>query len=301
MSKVMKIVHERIVEKMEEAIENGKNPIWKKGWKSGTINHFSGHEYRGINTLLLDPGEYITFKQIQEMQKKNPDKKIKLKKGSKSEIVVYWLWYKLKKDGEVVLDHNDEPKMFAKPFYYRVFNIEDVDGLTPRLTNENIKDHKEAYKIVEDYSTREGVVINEVKGENSAFYRPATDSITVPSKNQFKSIDSFYKTLFHELVHSTGAKNRLDRFEPGTTFGSQSYSKEELVAEIGSAMLLAESGMELDEDSLENSVAYLKGWLSVIKEDVNLIISASQQSQKATDLILNRKFEEEKDGKGEVA
>lgn len=285
MSKVYEIINNRIIEKLEEALENGDKPIWKQKWIGGTVNYVTRHQYRGINALLLEPGEYITFKQIKKLQEKN--QKIKLKKGSKSEIVVYWSWYKLKKDGEVVLDENGNEKTYAKPFYYRVFNIKDVEGLESKFSiNEDKVGNDEIDSRINDYANKEGVVIEEVQGSNRAYYSPGEDKVVVPNKNQFESIDSFYMTLLHELVHSTGHSKRLNRFEPGTSFGDHSYSKEELVAEIGANLIAGKLGIDIDQN-MDNSVAYIQGWLSVLKNDKNFITVAMQEAQKAADLILD--------------
>lgn len=290
-NKVYQIVHERILKKLEEAVESGDSN-WRKSWVGGKRNHVTGHEYRGVNQLLLEPGEYITFKQIQAIQKKNKD--VYLRKGSKSEIVVYWVWYKQKKNGEVVLDKNGNEKKYAKPLYYRVFNINDVEGLEPKFILKQNKEEsiKEAEEVIKDYSERESVTIKEITGENRAFYSIGKDQVTIPDRKQFFSIEEFYRVLFHELIHSTGDSNRLKRFGIGEShlFGSESYSKEELVAEIGSNFLIASVGLEYEEN-LDNSIAYLKSWYKNIKEDPNLIISASQQAQKASDLVLGTVFE----------
>lgn len=123
-------------------------------------------------------------------------------------------------------------------------------------------------------------------GSNSAYYSPYDDSVTLPDKIQFDSEVSYYSVVFHELIHSTGHKSRLDRIR-STSFGSDAYSAEELVAEIGSSMLMSESGIELDE-TFQNSVSYINSWLKVLKSDNRMIITAAAQAEKAVDLILGR-------------
>lgn len=297
MSKVYEIISEEIIDRLEEAIETGDVAPWQKGWVAGTINHYTGREYRGINLLTLEPGEYLTFNQIKKLQslKKNKDKKIKLKKGSKSKKVVFWHWFKVKNKNvseEEALDEEDF-KVFAKPYYSNVFNIEDVEGLEPRLKFREEKETNYVQEIedaIKDYSEREGVSIEESKGGGSAYYNLATDSITIPSRVQFKNDREFYHTLFHELIHSSGAENRLNRFslaDGSAIFGSASYSKEELVAEIGANMLMAHFGLELEDGDVDNSISYLRGWLSKIKDDMKLVVHASQQAQKAVEYILD--------------
>jgi antirestriction protein ArdC len=109
----------------------------------------------------------------------------------------------------------------------------------------------------------------------------------LPRKEAFKSEPEYYSTLLHEATHSTGAKKRLDRFGNGTydhSFGSQDYSKEELVAEMGSAFLCAKAG--ISQPVLENQEAYIKGWLKALENDARLVISAGSKAQKAYDHIL---------------
>lgn len=291
---VMEIVNERIYEKLEKALENGEKAMWKKSWLGGTMNHVTKHEYRGINALLLEPGEYITFKQIQALQKKNPE--IKLKKGSKSEMVVFWKWYKIKEDGEDVLDGFGNPKKFAKPFYYKVFNVNDVDGIELSFNNKKNPSIDEIDKFVNNYAGKEEIVINHITGGNVASYNNIREVVTMPLIDQFESSDSYYMTLFHELTHSTGNKKRLNRDLTGK-FGSAAYSEEELIAEIGANLIAGEIGVEIDiETDEDNSIEYLKGWLSVLKNDLNMISRAMQQAQKAADYFIGREFgkEEEK-------
>jgi antirestriction protein ArdC len=104
----------------------------------------------------------------------------------------------------------------------------------------------------------------------------------------FDSAEEFYATSFHELVHSTGHKSRLDRPEithEGIML-ADSYSKEELVAEMGAAFLANICG--IDGKTFNNSVAYVQGWMKRIKDDKRLIVKAASQAQKAADFIQNK-------------
>lgn len=276
---VYKIVQQKIIERLEEAIENGGVAPWRKPWNSpAPKNYITKKEYRGINYILLEGGSYLTFKQIKDLQKKN--KEIKLKKGSKSSLVVYWNF--IKKE-----DEEGNEKEFPLLKYYNVFSIKDVEG----LEEENVERHNHepietAEELVNYY--RSEVPIYDKTVSDRAFYSIVKDTITMPKLSQFKDREEFYATLFHEMIHSTGNKKRFKRFEAGSdmAFGSESYSKEELVAEIGSNMLM--SKLQIDSpDNGENSTAYLLGWLNQIREDLTLITFASQQAQKACDYILS--------------
>ena len=114
------------------------------------------------------------------------------------------------------------------------------------------------------------------------------DYIQVPCREQYKDIMEFYSTLFHEMIHSTGHRDRLGRLDCGTKiagFGSEEYSKEELIAEIGSAFLMNHIGIETVK-TFKNSAAYIQNWLSVLKGDNRFIVSASSKAEKAMKYIL---------------
>jgi antirestriction protein ArdC len=126
-------------------------------------------------------------------------------------------------------------------------------------------------------------------GGNRAYYLPSQDKVQMPNREAFVSPDAYYSTLFHELTHSTGNASRLKRFdeESAHLFGSESYSKEELIAEFGAAFLCAESGI-VNESVMANQAAYIQGWLRALKNDKSLAIQAAQRAQRAADSILMR-------------
>ena len=162
-----------------------------------------------------------------------------------------------------------------------------MDGVKPlEEPFHEVEPIADADKVILDYVTREAINFNE-QASNEAYYSPSRDTIVVPMKEQYQHINEYYSTTFHELVHSTGHKNRLNRLETTAvaSFGSETYSKEELVAEIGSATIL--SALEIEtKRTFTNSVAYIQNWLNVLKNDNRFIISASSQAEKAVDYIL---------------
>ena len=113
----------------------------------------------------------------------------------------------------------------------------------------------------------------------------------MPRREAFDSPEFYYSVLFHELTHSTGAVNRLNRstLNQALKFGDTNYSKEELVAEMGSSFLSGHTGIE--QVTLNNSAAYLNSWIRTLKGDAKLVIVAAAAAQKATDYILNRQTE----------
>lgn len=264
---VYEIVTERIIEKLKQ----GEIP-WRKPWNSyPAVNWVTQKLYRGINQLLLEPGEYATWNQIKKAGGH-------VKKGAKSHMVTFWKLIEVKNEDE-------EGVVETIPFlrYYRVFNIKDCEGIESRRKVETF-DHdpiEEAEKIIEGYPDAPEITF----APGRAFYRPSDDIISIPEKSDFEQVEEYYSTIFHEMVHSTGHKKRLGR--NGVTklsaFGSHEYSKEELVAEIGAAMLCGLAGIE--QETLDNSAAYVQGWLKKLEGDSKFIVSAASQAQKAADYI----------------
>lgn len=266
---VYQIVTDRIIEKLEKGIAP-----WRRPWNASgiAVNWKTQKPYRGINTLLLEPGEYATFNQIKEAGGK-------VKKGAQSDIVVFWKW--LEKEDE---DTGEKVKI---PFlrYYRVFEINSqVEGLKSKRDVVEY-DHdpiEEAEKIFKSYP--ESPTYTYKSGR--AYYQPALDKINVPPLKDYKIPEEYYCTLFHEMIHSTGHRSRLARagIEEVAPFGSETYSREELVAEMGAAMLCGVAG--IDNSTIDNSANYIGGWLRALKDDKRLVVQAAAQAQKAADWIL---------------
>jgi antirestriction protein ArdC len=123
-------------------------------------------------------------------------------------------------------------------------------------------------------------------GQSKAYYQPAADTVTMPARQLFPQPEHYYSVLFHELTHSTGHPSRLDRatLRDLLAFGDTNYSKEELVAEMGAAYLCGVAG--ISNETVNNSAAYIQGWLSKLRNDSRLLIQAAAQAQKAADFIL---------------
>jgi len=224
--------------------------------------------------LLGRPGEYVTFKQCQAEGGK-------VRKGEKSSMVVFWKWIE-EKDPDT-----EEVKQIPFLRYFNVFHIDQCEGLTAKNTQElpgTANADQTAEAIIAGYIQTSGVRLSHEAGDQ-AFYRPSTDSITLPLLAQFKETAEYYSTAFHEMVHSTGHKTRLDRLKKTAFFGSEAYSKEELIAEIGAATLVNHAGLETSR-SFRNSAAYVQNWLQVLKNDKRFIVSAAGKAEKAVNLIL---------------
>ena len=277
-----KSVYEMVTERIIEQLEQGIIP-WQRPWhglQSGAYNRISNKPYSLLNQMLLKyDGEYASFKQWTDIGGK-------IKKGAKSEMVVFW---KIQQIEETKEDGTKEIKQIPLLRYYNVFHISQVDGVEPKETVQLhiLEPIAEAERIKQEYIEREHILISEII-TNKAFYSPSADYIQVPCKEQYVAIEEFYSTLFHEMVHSTGHKTRLDRLETGSKahFGSESYSKEELTAEIGSASILNMLGIETPK-TFRNSSAYIQSWLKVLRNDCKFIVSASGKAEKAVKYILN--------------
>lgn len=287
-------IYTEITDRIIAELEKGIIP-WEQPWtgtRDGAISYSTGTPYSLLNQMLLGkPGEYLTFKQIQTAGGR-------IKKGGKARMVVFWKWIqkeKTSKDGTPVRDSNGLPVCETIPFlrYYNVFHIDDCEGIEPKWTkeqlNDEIKPDDKAQKVLDDYLAAQGIPLVNEKG-NRAFYRPSTDEIHLPLLEQFKDIAEYYSTAFHEATHSTGHPKRLNRIslEIGVApFGSEDYSKEELVAEIGAASVLHELGMETSK-TFRNTAAYIQSWIRALKNDKRMIVSAAGKADKAVDMILNR-------------
>jgi len=307
-----KDVAAKVVDRIVDLINQGGALPWVKPWskKANTVEVIDGYkvitlqpqswnrkgvEYKGVN-MYLPGGEYITFNQCKTEGGT-------VKKGAHGYPVVYWNF----KECEVEnADGEKEVKKIPILKYYTVFNVKDCDGIEQKhfpapqvikipITHEEPIDgnrdlNKTAESIIADYIARAGNGF-EVKRDSvtdRAYYSPFGDYVSVPIREQYKTAEEYYSTLFHELGHSTGHATRLNRFTGSAacaSFGSQEYSREELVAEATAASVLNAIGME-SANSFRNSAAYIKSWAGHIKNDPMMYITAMTRAQAAFDLIV---------------
>lgn len=276
-------VYDMVTNRIIAELEKGQIP-WQKPWtgvRNGAYNRITKRPYSLLNQMLLQhTGEYATFKQWQDLGGH-------IRKGEKSEIVVFWKIFESKETD------SDTGKIEIKKIpllrYYNVFHISQVDGVEP-LALEQLNDEVEPIeagdKIITDYIDREHLNFIECKS-NKAYYSPSSDTVVVPLKEQCQLINEWYSIAFHEISHSSGHKSRLNRIQTGaiSAFGSQDYSKEELVAELSSATLMSVAGIETPK-TFRNSTAYIQNWLQVLRNDNKFIVSASSKAEKAVNYIL---------------
>jgi antirestriction protein ArdC len=283
--------YERITATLIQAIETTGELPWERPWKGAdhALSMSTRKPYRGVNqwvlglTAMATPGYtpwWGTYKQIEALGGQ-------VRKGEKSTPAILWKPFEKMVDGKV--------EKFMMMRVFSVFNAGQADGLPERFYTVpepgEIAEIPEAAAIFDGYTDRYSIPVN--RG-TAAFYTPATDAITLPPIESFVSSSSYYATAFHEAAHSTGHQTRLNR--PGVAdfdhFGSHQYSREELVAEMTSAMVAGVLEIEVAKTT-DNHVAYLKNWLNALKEDAQAVVWAAGRAQKAADLIFGLELEEE--------
>jgi antirestriction protein ArdC len=279
--------YELITNKIIEKMKTGQVP-WRKPWKfQPPRNLVSKRRYHGINFLLLTDNEYespyyVTFHQAKQLGGS-------IKKGEHGTPIVFWkLIETLEKSEE---NGEEKPKVIPYLQYSTVFNLSQTEGIdAPKDAPQPLNPIAVCENIIEGFTDKPETVHTHLP---KAYYQPAADIIHIPAKSSFVSIEGYYATLFHEYVHATGHEKRLNRHAQENTnfdFGSKDYSKEELVAELGSAFLCAEA--QIDNSVIDNNAAYLNAWLNELQEDKKLIIYASAKAGKAVDYIRNKRGEE---------
>ncbi|MFZ1237631.1 MAG: ArdC-like ssDNA-binding domain-containing protein [Prevotella sp.] len=320
---------------MIERMEAMKSEDWKKGWIAGNTvgglpQNVTGRNYSGSNSFFLELNTalkgyktpvYLTFIQARDL-------KAHILQGEKSMPVLYWDVVVHDRNGRKV-DYDDfkqmpkdqQSMMNVIPFLraYSVFNLEQTNlpevnpnkyqSLLKRFTLPEIRDTNGMFSnaALDKMFERQSWIcpIHCDKPSGSAFYRPSSDEIVLPMKAQFNKGNSneeiykdgmeFYSTALHEMAHSTGTVQRLNRLS-GDKFGDPKYAKEELVAELTSAMI--GNSMGFDKRILNNNAAYLDNWIGALKENSKFIVSVMADVNKAANMVLE-KIDEQKLALGE--
>lgn len=289
---IYKMVTERIIAQLE----SGVIP-WEKPWvgASGAWKRKNGERYSLLNQFLLPcGGEYASLKQIKEAG----GELLKDENGRvipKAKYVVFWKMHE-------VTDTDDEGNEVRKTIpllrYCKVFNVETDTTLETKYHKEEfvaggVEAIDELELIKRDYVARSGVEYHENRTDTACYF-PSLDAVQVPLREQFDRPAEYYSTVFHELAHSTGHPSRLNRINDVNVaaFGSDDYSREELVAELTSCAVLANRGIETSE-SFRNNSAYIGAWLAKLKEDTHAIVWASSRAEKAYNLIMGIENDDE--------
>lgn len=288
-------IYDQVTNAIIAELEKGIIP-WNRPWinstYAGAISHTTGKPYSFLNQMLLGckGGEWLTYGQIKAEGGH-------VKRGEKASLVVFWSFVQRTELEAVCDEHGNEigTRQVVVDTYpvlkgYNVFHIDQCEGIKPRFKNEPVQYDNTPIERAEDvitaYVAREGLKLN-IEDCDRACYSPLLDRVQVPQMAQYKCCEEYYSTLFHELTHSTGHERRLKR--EGITelhfFGDQTYSKEELVAEMGSAFILGQLGIE-SASTFRNSVAYIQGWLKALKNDHRLIVQAAAKAEQAARFII---------------
>ena len=286
-----------LIESME------KNPdVWEKGWISMNMpeNGETGRKYNGINALYLhikaqskgyQDYRWVTFNQAKKLG-------ANIKPKEKGSEVFYWRTYdkKTKRDFNVEdiegLTEEERKKYIDENVcyvgrFYTVFNAEQCENFPEMkvkvgMTEEELLKQNENIETI--IKNSEASVYYD--GGNDAFYRPSTDTIHLPTLNSFKTKNDYYATALHEIAHSTGHPNRLNRDLKGG-FGTENYAIEELRAELASVFMQSELGIDLSTAEVTNHGAYLNSWIKAIKDDSGVFYRAAADAGKIVDYIKN--------------
>lgn len=305
---IYQIVTDRIVEQMSQGIIPWQKPWTYAGGKDCdlrqcAINYTTRKPYSMLNQWLLGfrPGEYLTYKQATALGGK-------VKKGAKCGMVVFWATTTVHdrkqrdEEGKPVVDEegNDETVHVVTEHimpvlkYYNVFHLDDIEGIESKYPP--VEAEPETYggdpieaaeDIMWQYVLREEKLTFQCdKPVDNAYYQPSLDKVVVPMLSQYADPEEFYSTAFHELTHSTMPAYRCNRKDEGAVshFGSENYAREELVAEMGSAMLCNIAGLD-GKKAFKNSVAYIQGWMKSLKKNPKWIVWASSRAEKAAKYI----------------
>lgn len=283
-------ISQKVTDMVVQAIKDGKQLPWNKPWTDNNIFSMpysvtSNKAYKGSNIVALwvasmvndwSDNRWITFN---EAKKRGGT----VKKGSKGTQIVNWspVIKKVEQDDGSTKDE----VAFMRPSVYTVFNIEQTEGVKD-LPEPELFDPvpiTEAEQAALSRYTDAPPIVN--KMQDAAFWRPSTDEITMPLREQFADVDGYVATLFHELIHSTGHNKRLDRTDLGDKYSTHNDARgeEELIAEIGSAILAARLGLELN---LEQTAGYAQSWLRALENDPDMITKAAQRADAAVGYIL---------------
>ena len=276
----MSKAQEKITGFILDALKKGVAP-WKKTWNAHSAanqNLFSGHVYSGTNLLMFWALEIFEPERLKSpfWATFNQAKKAggNVKKGAKGLPILFF------KMQEIRDRETDELKSipFARLSY--VFNAAEIEGVEyPKPVQIEFNPVEQCESIISNMPNRPEIV----HGGKRAFYRPSAHQIAMPEKTFFNSVEEYYATIFHEMIHSTA--KQLERPIDGFGKNEENYSFEELIAEIGSAMLCANAGIS-NENLLSNTAAYCKGWLKYLESNPEMIIKAASKAQQAADFIL---------------
>ena len=306
-------IKEKVGRRLLEMMDEMGKPVWRMPWVFASVDKgFKGNPYKGINQVMCslyrnvkgyESHLWLTDTKIKELNglkydtslrkyvKADKSANVHIKVGSKAIPIIKWDMIERKDDfGNPITDKEGNRLLFPLLRWYNVFNADCIDGYDfSRYEPKEVADGSDVLTC-EQYEERMLSTYEDhpvvVHGGNEAFYSPLSDTVTVPKPEQFRDPVMYASTLAHELGHSTGAKNRLNR-DIMNSFGNDKYSKEELVAEFTSSMVLAMMG--ISESPMQSSAAYIKSWYSKLDDNPEILFDAIQQASKASGMIMGEK------------
>ena len=295
MKRAYEKLNDALLVELEKLLESGEGLNWQKTWHGGRLptRYGTGTPYRAFNSIFLslrmgaegwESSTFITYKAAQAAGGN-------VRKGEKGSTVEVWRPARSRRKALTEGEERKPSRMFMGT--HTVFNLDQCDGVEDPWATGEEREHspiEEAEKILAGMKNPPTLT----HGEPRAYYAPVEDRVNMPRPELFDSGEAYYATRFHEEIHGTGHASRLNRdsLTSLSGFGSHEYSKEELVAEFGAALLCGIAGIETRK-TRENSLAYLKNWLGRLKQDTSLAVEASRLAQKAVDHILGTSFESE--------
>lgn len=304
--KITPMFTELLIKKIESLQDNWQKP-WITSLKNGLPRNLRGTVYNGGNILMLlfyaeemnfTLPVFLTFNQAKAEE-------LTVKKGARSFPVYYWFKFVVHKENRKSItyedycklpkERKDEYKVIPQMKYYNVFNLDQTDfaekypdrfaKMQQTEQPENYSDGIGCEMLDELIYMQHWYCPIKIKYSDSAFYVPSKDYIVCPQKEQFPQGTEFYGTLVHEMAHSTGNPQRLNRTF-GTRFGDELYAREELVAELTSALCGAFFGLATTPQ--DNNAAYLKHWLSKLRKEPTFLIDILGDVNKAAKMITER-------------
>lgn len=290
-------IYDKINNTIIEKLQAGKIP-WQKPWNciGAPCNPVTKTRYSGINLLMTMLSDfkspyYLTANQI------------KANKGSwsgKGTLIVYWC----RKTGSKEVERDGKKEtisylQYLTPKYYYVWNEEQISG----IDFSKFKIVQESETALQSWGHIETLekIIADMPNAPAMFYKgsqacysPSKDTVYMPEKETFKTLEGYYSTFLHELAHSTGHTTRLNRPElmDSCSFGSHAYSREELTAELSSTYLCAIGGIEKPE-LMENTTAYIQSWLRQLNNDKKFFYEAAKEAQKVVDYFMKKEAQPE--------
>lgn len=278
--------YQEVVNQIIQAITSGVKP-WLRPFDRPAIgraqNFFSKTRYQGANAMLLSMEAYrqnyssnawLTYKQVSDL-------KGKIRKGERSSKVFFFTYVEKMTEAQAKGDENGK-LILPRWKYFNVFNLDQTEGVLESEQTENLLQENFISNLsVDDLVASSRAVINH-SDKKSAFYSPERDFIHFPYQKHFRSIDTYYATLLHELIHWSGHQARLDRLRAGGRYGDKSYCFEELVAELGAAFLSTDLNVNAD---IENHASYLDGWAELLSDKYMAFFKAASLAEKAAQYL----------------